>query len=489
MEEKLKKILLNVFSLLFICFSFYIVFTGVFNSSISFYKMKPLIIIAGSIGLFLLLYFIDKKLKLLKDSKLKKIVICSFIIIIILQLGFVVLLFIKPSWDYSRVLVQARELALGNYGFPEYFYDLYPNNIGLTLLMGAIFKLVNIFTDRDIIYLGVAIMFNILMINASIYVLYKLIYKLFGLSRATMFTIFVIMITPFYSYSQIVYTDTTTMVFPIAMLLMLYNYINSEKRNKYIYLICIGIIGVIGTILKTNIVICLIAIFIYLILTNKLIIGVKNCVIISIPFVIIISIYQSLVPKFIPIEYKEAGLPYTHWVMMGLKGPYGFYDSDDVKFSKGIKLEQGKEATREANISVIKERLNNYGVKGCLELVNKKVETTWGDGTYFAPNKLSRFPIGENNVRKYVIGDKKAAFVYISQFSHVIILITILIGAIKAYKKPTDFVKVIHISIFGVFLFLILWETRSRYLICYLPVMILACSYGIDYAFKLIDSK
>lgn len=34
------------------------------------------------------------------------------------------------------------------------------------------------------------------------------------------------------------------------------------------------------------------------------------------------------------------------------------------------------------------------------------------------------------------------------------------------------------ISVFGVMLFLLIWETRSRYLMIYLPVFVVLASYG-----------
>lgn len=483
----LKGRLLKLFSILFICFSIYIVIISTFNSVRSFHKMNPLIIIIGTILLLILLYYINEKLKKVEYKRLKQITIVAFIIMLIMQIVFIVALYITPSWDYARVISEARELAIGNHSLTEYYYELYPNNIGITLLLGLIFKPISIFTDEYAVYLSVAIIFNIIMINLSLYILYKLIYKMFGIDKATLFSIFMLLVTPFYSYSQIVYTDTITMVFPIAMFSILYNYVNSKTGNKIINLIIIGMLGGVGTILKSNVIIALIAILIYLIFTNKLFISIKRCLILIIPFVIVMGIYQSIASNFIPIPYKEAGLPYTHWIMMGLKQPYGGYYSEDVKLSTNARLTYGKEGAKKVNIEVIKNRIKEYGVFGYLKFINDKVSITWGDGTYYAPNKLARHSMRENKLKEYVIGDKNAAFVYVSQMSHILMFICMILGGIKTYKRETDFVQTINISIFGMFLMLILWETRSRYVIGFLPVIVLASSYGIDDVFNIIS--
>lgn len=485
MESRLKEILLKIFSVLFICTFIYIVFTGLFNSSDMFYNMNPFIILSGSSVFLIIFYCIYEKFKKLENNKLKKIIIASFLLMIVLQITFTVVFLVYPMWDYGVIMYTAQDFARGNQNLPDYFYIFYPNNIGIVLIFGYLFKLVNIFIDKELL---VAIIVNIIMINISIYLLYKFIGKLYGYSMSALFSIFILLVTPFYTYAQIVYTDTMTMVFPIAMFLLLYNYINSEKSNRFISIVFIGILGAIGTILKTNIIISIIAIIIYLIFTEKIKKALKNCILLILPFIIIMGIFQSFAENFIPINYKEAGLPFSHWIMMGLNGPDGGYSAEDVEFSSSIRLQQGKEAVFDANKKVIIERLKDYGLSGTLKHINHKVSLTWGDGTYYAPSKLQRNPVKDNKIKQYVIGEKNSMFVYISQFSHFIILLGILIGAVKYYKKTTDFMQGINICIFGVFLFLIIWETRSRYLVCYLPILILSTFNGLDILFRNISN-
>ena len=123
-----------------------------------------------------------------------------------------------------------------------------------------------------------------------------------------------------------------------------------------------------------------------------------------------------------------------------------------------------------------------------MNFLKEKISFTWGDGTYYAPNKLRREPINTNNMQEYVIGEKNQAYIYLSQFVHIVILIGITISGVMSYKRY-DVIKGIQICIFGVFLFLILWETRSRYLVCYLPLVIVCAMDGFNSIFKSVESK
>lgn len=68
---------------------------------------------------------------------------------------------------------------------------------------------------------------------------------------------------------------------------------------------------------------------------------------------------------------------------------------------------------------------------------------------------------------------------YSCQGVHLVVLLLILAGAVKLFKQKNAFESVLSITIFGTFLFLLIWETRSRYLILYLPLMMLLSVYGM----------
>lgn len=175
----------------------------------------------------------------------------------------------------------------------------------------------------------------------------------------------------------------------------------------------------------------------------------------------------------------ETGIPSTHWIMMGLNNPGG-YDDNDAHFSIGLKNDdKSNQEIKEANIQIIKERIQNYGFTGMIDHLKQKINYTWSDGTYYSIRKLIREPLMENNpYADYIIGHQNKYFIYFSQISHITLIGSMLIGAFRLLRKKDLFESILTITIIGVFLFLLLWETRSRYLVLYLPIFLALAAYG-----------
>lgn len=50
----------------------------------------------------------------------------------------------------------------------------------------------------------------------------------------------------------------------------------------------------------------------------------------------------------------------------------------------------------------IRQKLEEYGASGMLAHLREKVVFTWGDGVYFAPEKLQRDPLKESWLHDWV---------------------------------------------------------------------------------------
>lgn len=488
MREDIRDKLLNIFYILFISIFIFVVWTAIFNSVNLFYRMNSIINIILSLIFFIFLYLTYGILKKLSKDKLKRIITMSFGVLIILQIIFLFFFLVNPGWDFGIVIRNAKQLALYGEKLPVYFYNSYPNNIPITLVLSYIFKSVALFTKNNNILMEVGYIINLLLINLAVYILYKFVKETISEVMAALTIIFCIFVTPLYTYSQIIYTDTFSMIFPIGMFYYFYKYLNSDDEKRSVYLVLVSVFGGIGTIIKANVIITFLAIIIFQFISSSKTSKIKVFTLLLIPFLIITTINRVIVSRNIPIPYNEAGLPATHWIMMGLKGNGG-YNEEDVTFTKSIRISDGKEAAEKANLKEIKNRLKNYGLKGYCKFLIDKISFTWGDGSYYAPAILSEKPISHNKLQEYVIGNKNEGFIYFSQVSHIVILVSILISGVFAFKKREVLIDSVHICILGLILFLILWETRSRYLICMLPEMIYSAIYGMENLFKLIDKK
>ena len=348
-------VLLKVFNCIFITALIYIIYLNLFFKEGNYYNFNTIVVIIGAAIEFLILYGLNKVFKNCNNKLLYIISLLSFTILIILQIVFITYLKVDPSWDFGEIFNDSYEAATGVFELKEYYYKFYPNNIGILLFFTVIFKVVNLFTINKDVYLLVGMIVNIIMINGSLLAMYILIKKVFNLKGATLFSVFCLFSVPLFTYAPIFYTDTITMIFPVLMLLLLYMYINTKNNNRFLYLVFIGLVGGVGTILKTNIVIVLVAIIIYLTCTNRIVKGVGKNLIIILSFFIIFKAYNTVAQSLMPIDYNEAGIPPTHWVMMGLNG-VGGYNQEDVEYTTSFTT---KEEMKDANIEMIKSRLNN----------------------------------------------------------------------------------------------------------------------------------
>ncbi|OPX47455.1 glycosyltransferase family 39 protein [Clostridium thermobutyricum] len=438
-------------------------------------KISIIIMAIVELIVFLVFIFISKKLSKKSLKILSIINICVFLLLLII-FGFV--LAVTPTWDFREVYHTAILKAQNKITyFPKYYYVMYPNNIFVTAIWSWVYKL---FGMLSISYLYGSITINIILIFASIVVTYFLIKDIYGLRVATVSSFLFLIATPLYAYAPIFYTDTLTMIFlPVAYLI----YRKYLKYEKWKYLIIIGVLSAIGVGIKNNICIGIIALAIFAIFElrniKKLL---KFYIGIGVSFLIITSIINGICQANIPIKLDQAGFPYTHWIMMGLKGD-GSWNQEDV--TSCLKAGPNKENIKIFTEKVIKERLDAYGFDGLVNHLIRKNEFTWGDGTEYATFYLKMEPKHRGRMYQYVVGDKNYNFLLFSQGTQLFMLALIIIGSIGLFKDRKNHAMMFNICIFGVFVFLMIWETCPRYLLCVLPIMLASASNGINNLMKL----
>lgn len=79
---------------------------------------------------------------------------------------------------------------------------------------------------------------------------------------------------------------------------------------------------------------------------------------------------------------------------------------------------------------------------------------------------------------------------YYCQIFHFTMLLGIIVSigySIKNGRKEKAIISISKLSIFGLLIFLLLWETRSRYMLNFIPIYILTWVSGIIYFQK--DAK
>ncbi len=479
--KKINDVILNIFNIIFgIVFafvSFYAIYKHINITTIPTFLVFIITLIVCLL-IFCLFKFINKRT--FKRIKLIKGIIFSFIIIIQLIFGFKCR--IISSWDSGKVMDVSTRIANGVYdGDSTEYFSMYRNNIPFVTLLTNIFKFIHLFFGENSKYMGVAIVINIILIDIGIYLVQKLVQKVYGENKSLFSLIFMAFLTPLYCYTPIIYTDTFTLLFPV---LILYVHVLSLEENislkrKILYSVLIGIITFFGMRLKLTVLFMLIAILIVDLfrmkfekkeLKEKLI---KYGVIFS-TFIILFAIKCFYYSKFIDYKLDDSKkFPYTHWVMMGLSGKYGAYLEDDVNYTRSFDSEELK---KEANINIIKERLNEKIENDNLDFFIKKINFVWGDGTYYSSHKLVKGVYEKNIFHEFVTekGKYYSYYLIFVQTIHFSMLLFITLSAFITVFKKDDINLMCRVAMFGLLLFFIIWEARSRYILNYIGIFVIA---------------
>ncbi|MGL5414910.1 MAG: ArnT family glycosyltransferase [Clostridium sp.] len=484
--------LLQIFSIAFTFILIYILSIIIFrvnNGRIDQFSLGGVTPLKVIIGIIIELSFfvgITLLINKINPKYLKYISIFTLSIVAILTIVFGFGLITNPQWDFGTVYREAAHRALygGKYLSP-YFYKMYPNNIFITLILSWIYKFFTLFNIHSFDKLSVGI--NIIFIMASVIATYFLIKDMYGSKIATASSFLFIFLTPIYAYAPIFYTDTFTLMYLPLIYLLYRKYI---KSNSWIYLILMGILGAIGVSIKNNIAIGIIALFIFAILSLK---NYKKffkfLILFGISFGLVFTCINAVCQSNIPIPMKEAGFPATNWLMMGLNSQSnGSWSTQD--FEKTLSLVPNKQAMETMNLKVIEERLDNLGPIGYIQFLNKKAGFVWQSGDLFAVNTIN---LGTKNtdttLYKYVLGNKQGGFLLFSQVGFGVLIILVLLGNILSLKDNDLTFVLFNITIFGVFVFLLLWEAESRYILCILPVIIASSSSGLSKLSKVLIKK
>lgn len=142
-------------------------------------------------------------------------------------------------------------------------------------------------------------------------------------------------------------------------------------------------------------------------------------------------------------------MPMSHFFMLGLSykdGRYGAWNANDLNFSLSFNT---KEEKIEANKKVIKQRFENFGPLGYANFILNK-----------------------------------------ARWITLMFLISISTLNFILNKKNNFYDFSFSIIIFGIILFILLFEGRSRYLILYLPFFTMYASNGLNTIIKkLHDNK
>jgi hypothetical protein len=211
----------------------------------------------------------------------------------------------------------------------------------------------------------------------------------------------------------------------------------------------------------------------------------KITMIISVIFIFVISssLFNVAIDKAGWFKYKQADagtIPSIYYLMVGMNDErFGAWNQNDynIIFDECTT----KQERTERSIKEIKQRLNDYKVDGYIKFLTKKSTWEWGDGTYFAPVKLAFPHLKDSVLHEWFLYEGKHynTFAYYSQTFQVVMIFLILASIyIRLKLGKIDSMLLVNLSIFGIYVFLLLWEARSRYILNFTPLLLISAIDG-----------
>lgn len=355
------------------------------------------------------------------------------------------------------------------------YYARYPNNLALLFILTGCYKL-----GINPIFLSAFAIF------ATIVLIYLTARLMFSPKTSLVCGILCVLFPAFFLYVPFYYTDVFSM--PFIMLSCYLCILGIEKNKSWAVWVC-GIIICLAMKIKGSAVILLPACIIYFLFRQnreKIISRLKSCLALLAAFSIALSAISAAFSQSGLVsreEYNESKFPYTHWIMMGAGGNGGYSENDVLATSSAGDFDAKSEFT----VQELKNRLSELGLGGIIVHYTCKAFRTWCDGSFFI--NQGYLENGDENFIRSAVLNSKLLYGYMGAVASVILLFICLSFFKGRGKQKEDSAlqscsMLIKLAVCGILCFLLIWETRSRYLVSFTPLLILCAADGIEAFFN-----
>ena len=472
-------------------------------SNIEYYGIiRFLISILIALAIIGISYVLDK----IKISEKLKIVL--IIISIILYAGIQFFWISKsiaiPYADSEQLLVIAKEF-LGQTGLSQYcanYIQYYPQQLTLSAIIAFLFKVFN--TTSYVFLQNINVISNVF----SVLGLYAICKENSKEQKMNSVLFFIINLTfiPVIMLSTFVYGDFIGLAFAIWAV---YFGIKYSKTNEIKYVVITAILTSVSCLMRMNYFIIAIAIAIYWFIStidkeekSKKDIGIFAIsllimvTIIALPNTIIKKVYSN---KYDLTEEKAfSTIPYLYMGMSEGEYANGWYNNqmgNTVYHLMNDEKEETEEISKQCTQN-LKERVS-YFIEHpiyTLRFYKEKLITTWAEPTMefgFYNTKCSEdVKIEEHKIANTLLTERvyEGLKIYQKALIYIILSGTIL-AIIQNRKKLNKETMLLCLIFLGGFLFHILWEAKSRYILPYIIILIPVAVQGIQHFIKVTCPK
>lgn len=370
------------------------------------------------------------------------------------------------------------------YGYSnnDYFNNC-QNNIMLLLILTFIYKIMSLFGIALTLEstLIVSQIFNIICIEIAIFLGIRILKKKTDTYTSLIYLVLSCLFLPYYINSFRFYTDTIVLPFLMLLISLFFTLKDKELSKKQVILNCIllGIIAFFAIKIKQSIAIVVIAMIAYLIFQKRKQLLLYLTTIFLPTLLIFMTLFNLYIHKASWIDFSREEyikLPTLHWIALGMTG--------NGSFNKSIvKAELYNETTIKEKEQIVKHILKaqfatyeNFG--DFLDFEFEKAVSTWCDGRYHQTTHVKWFYF-DTILQDFLVKDGKyydffRTFLKIYSFFFIVCFLQISVKQLKEKDCPNTILY--SLIILGLAIFLSIWETKSRYLLSFIPIFLLLIS-------------
>ena len=379
-----------------------------------------------------------------------------------------------PYGDQAQVYGAAMYFNSGNYInlSPGGYLDMYPHQLGYVAFLQLLFRI----TKNNSFFMVQAV--NCLFIAGIVFAACLLLEDFTdGPAVQIMGALLALMLLPLYLHASLLYGDVPSFLFS---LLFLHHFIKGLKNARYRYLfLCIPEMTLAILFKKNSVILLLAAVIVLTIhfLTTK-----KSFLIL---FLLTLCILPLSAPKLLQTYYSSVsgyeirgGIPAVSWIAMGTveEGCPGWFNNYPVPayYEAGC----DRQLASEMAVEKLSERLHYFRedpVYG-LSFLKRKISTQWNDPFFHSYDIIFTDEETPQGLTEWIIDHSEGVMVSLSLLQNITYLGVLLYLLFRPVRSHKIYMLLPEVCILGEFLFSIIWEANSRFILpCYIVMISLAC--------------
>lgn len=395
----------------------------------------------------------------------------------ILLVIWVSLCHIAPTWDQLQVYLDALDFKAGNFHDMTGYLQMWPQQYGLTFLyeiflaFGGGYRLLQ--------YI------NVLMVMCIIWSSYLLVEELCGDARASLYVVIGdALFFPMWLYVNYVYGELLSIGFCMLGIWLLIRWCHVQKRRYAVWSLCALSVG---TLARINVLIVLIAACIAMLIHSLQKRSLRR---------LLMAVLVMLVPLgavgAVRLGYElrsgipiRGGIPASAYVAMGMQrsdGGPGVYNGYNNSMYRG-EAGSDRDKANEIAMDYIRQRVQEFSADLHMtkDYYKEKVQVQWNEPTFGSLVMTSTFEREpEGIVQKLYYGSWQQRYRdYMNRYVTILYLGVLLYCALGLLRRTDILQCLMLIGVIGGFLFSILWEAKSRYVLPYVLLLIPYMAWGI----------